>query len=257
MRSVLLCVLLSALSAPATALSAPLVVIIDAGHGGRDHGTVRGSVQEADITLAVARQLNVLLKKDKRFTAQLTRSDDSSISLFRRAQMAKDKHADLFLSIHVNSNPDNRARGAEFYFQNQLPPDEESMFLAHQENVADEGETVTPITYEFLDHNGYPNEVSAIVNDLLDDQRILQSSQLSKALKSCWHGTSKSKSNSVRQAPFYVLNQMRTPSSLVELGFLTNKDDFAALTSPTVQRRMAEDLYRGLLQFKDSIDKGS
>jgi N-acetylmuramoyl-L-alanine amidase len=240
---------------PLQSWAAPLTVMIDPGHGGRDHGAVKNGIFESDITLAVSRQLRDLLKKDRRFQVLLSREDDSSVSLYRRAVLAKSKKADLFLSIHVNSSPDLRAKGAEFYFQNQLSPDQESMLLAHKENVAEEGEVVQPLTYSFLDQNSYEPEVAAIVNDLLDGDRVWKSSELSKALKLKWRGTRKSKNNSVRQAPFYVLNQMRTPSTLVELGFLTNTDDYVDLNNPDVQKKMAEDLYHGLIAYKDSIDK--
>lgn len=240
------------------AFAAPLTVMIDAGHGGYDHGTVRAGVMESNITLAVSRELQALLKKDKRFQVTLTRDTDSGVTLSRRAKMAKEKKADIFLSIHVNSSPDQRARGAEFYFQNQLPPDEESMFLAHQEQASDSGETSDkdlPLTYEFIERSNYPSEIASIATDLLDSDRILRSSELSKNLKLSWKGSRKSKSNSIRQAPFYVLSQMRVPSSLVELGFLTNSEDFRELTDPNAQKRMAADLHRGLIAYKESIDK--
>lgn len=248
----LLQLLISAMMAGAA--QTPFTVILDPGHGGVDNGAVREGHNEADITLKVSQQVFALLKKDKRFRAHLTRETDHTVSLNERAQMAKTKKADLFVSIHVNASPDSRAHGAEFYFQNQLPPDEESMFLAHRENSED-GSTGRPIPYEFLEKNSYPSDVTSIVDDLLDTDRILRSSQLSKALKIEWRGSKKSKSNSVRQAPFYVLSQMSTPSSLIELGFLTNASDLNELTNPAAQKRMAEDIYRGIKAYKESMDK--
>ncbi len=233
----------------------PLLVMLDPGHGGRDRGAIRSVVYEAAITLAVSQELRGLLHNDKRFSVLTTRDDDQSVSLSARARLAKSKHAQIFVSIHVNSSPDKKARGAEFYFQNQLPPDEESMFLAHQENVAEAGETAPPQTYDFLEGNSYPVEVGAILSDLLDGDRIQRSSDLSKMLKLSWRGSKKSKTNSIRQAPFYVLSQMRTPSTLVELGFLTNEDDFKTLTDPAARKKMAEDLYLGLVAYKESLDR--
>jgi N-acetylmuramoyl-L-alanine amidase len=233
--------------------AAPMTVIVDPGHGGVDHGAIRSETREADITLAVSRKLYALLTQDRRFHAYLTRENDRSISLNDRAKLAKTKKADLFVSIHVNSNPDNKAHGAEFYFQNQLPPDEESMLLAHQENSEDAGSG--PVPYDFLEKTSYPSEVDSIVADLLDNDRVMRSSQLSKTLKLEWRGSKKSKNNSVRQAPFYVLSRITTPSTLVELGFLTNPSDLKELTNPQAQKRMAEDLYRGLIAYKESMDK--
>lgn len=237
----------------AQAWAAPMTVIVDPGHGGIDDGAVRQNTKEADITLNVGRKLFDLLKKDKAFKPVLTREGDRSISLNERAQVARQRKADVFLSIHVNSSPDNKAHGAEFYFQNQLPPDEESMLLAHRENSEDGGGARIP--YSYLEKNSLPNDVSTIVGDLLDGDRVLRSSMLSKSLKLSWRGSKKSKTNSIRQAPFYVLSQMTVPSSLVELGFITNAADLQELTSEASQKRMAEDIYRGLKSYKDAVDK--
>lgn len=238
------------------AQAAPLTVMIDAGHGGKDHGTTRAQVRESDITLSVAKRLHDLLAKDKNFRPRLTRDSDRRLSLAERSRLAKESKADVFISVHVNSNPEPRAKGAEFYFQNQLPPDEESMYLAHKENEA-EATGMAPQAYDFVAKSSYSPEVGAIVTDLLDSDRILRSSQLTKALKSSWRGTRKNQKNSVRQAPFFVLSQMQTPSALVELGFLTNNEDFRDLTDSKVQAKMAEDLYRGLIQYRESITQGN
>lgn len=233
--------------------ASPLTVMIDPGHGGIDNGAVHNSYKEAEITLKVSRKLVALLKRDREFKALLTREEDRRLSLAERAELARNKKADVFVSIHVNSSPIAQAQGAEFYFQNQLPPDEESMKLAHRENSEDDG--VARIPYPYLEKNSFSNEVSTIIGDLLDGDRVLKSSLLSKALKTQWRGNRKSKSNSIRQAPFYVLSQMTVPSALVELGFITNSADATELTQDSSQQRMAEDLYRGLKSYKESIDK--
>ena len=231
-----------------------MTVIIDPGHGGKDRGTNRKNIFESEITLKVAQALHDLLKKDKRFRPVLSRTDQHGVSLNDRARVAKNQKADLLLSIHVNSSPDSKARGAEFYFQNQLQPDEESMFLAHQEN-AGEDQTDIP-TYDFLDRHKYSPDVAAIVTDLLNSDRVWRSSNIAKALKTNWRGSHKRFStNSIRQAPFFVLTQMTTPSSLVELGFLTNHDDYNDLTDAKKLRDMAGDLYRGIAAYKESMDK--
>jgi N-acetylmuramoyl-L-alanine amidase len=240
---------------PLFASAAPMTVIIDAGHGGKDRGTNRQNVFESDITLKVAQFLYETLKADKNFRPILSRENQHGVSLAERARLAKHHRAGLLLSIHVNSSPDQRARGAEFYFQNQLQSDEESMFLAHKENAGEGANSA--LTYEFLEKNKYPSDVSAIVTDLLDSERVWRSANVAKALKSSWKGSHKRfSSNSIRQAPFFVLSQISTPSSLVELGFLTNGEDFQDLTDARKLRTMAEDLYRGIKAYKDSMDKG-
>ncbi|MBX3022197.1 MAG: N-acetylmuramoyl-L-alanine amidase [Bdellovibrionales bacterium] len=247
----MLALLLWLSTATAIAAPPPLHVLIDPGHGGKDNGTTRSATRESEITLAVSLRLYELLRRDRSFKVTLTRSEDRHLNLAQRARLAREAKPDVFLSIHVNSNPDARAKGAEFYFQNQLPPDEESMFLAHRENDMGDSEKETR-TYAFVAKNKYPAEVSSIVSDLLDSDRILRSSELSRALKTNWRSR-QNKSNTIRQAPFFVLSQLHTPSALVELGFLTNNEDFAQLTQNSVHAKMAEDLYRGLLQYRESI----
>ncbi len=234
----------------------PLTVVVDPGHGGRDKGAIRKDVSESEITLKVGQYLFEFLKKDPHFRPVLSRAAAHGLSLSERAHIAKKTRADLLLSIHVNSNPDPRARGAEFYFQNQLEPDEESMFLAHKENSLEEAPAGKEApTYDFLDQNRFSPDVAGIVTDLLNGDRVWRSSHIVKALKSNWRGFRKGRSNAVRQAPFFVLSQMTAPSALVELGFLTNAEDFADLTNDAKLRIMAEDLYRGLRAYKDSLDK--
>ncbi|MGE4131703.1 MAG: N-acetylmuramoyl-L-alanine amidase [Bdellovibrionales bacterium] len=234
--------------------AAPLRVVVDPGHGGKDHGTHRGTTFESHINLAVAKKLMEKLTADSTFSATLTRDRDTTMTLSRRGKMAKEFKADVLLSIHVNSSPDSRAKGAEFYFQNQLPPDEESLFLAHKENSFEDMESEA-LPYDFLEANTYPNEVSFIVTDLLNSHRVWRSSQVAKYMKVKWRGTRKSQVNSVRQAPFFLLSNLTVPSTLVEIGYLTNSEDFRQLTDPGAQNRIAEDLYRGLRAYKESVDK--
>ncbi len=233
----------------------PMTVMIDPGHGGRDKGATRRHVHESNITLKVGLMLHAMLKNDRSFRPILTRSTDRTVSLTERARAAKEHNADVLLSIHVNASPDPRAKGAEFYFQNQLHADDESLYLAHQENFLESGNSSDVPTYPFLDQNSYPPDVSSIVFDLLSGHRVWRSSKLAKSLKMRWRGTRKGRNNSVRQAPFFVLSQVTTPSSLVELGFLSNSEDFVDLTDDQKLLKMAQDLHQGLIAYKESVDK--
>ena len=112
----------------------PLYVVIDPGHGGSDAGAVYGDAKESDIALKVSLQLKKLLEKDRDFKVSLTREADFNLSLEERVQKAEKQKADIFLSLHANASNDQRAKGVEFYFQNNLPADEEAMYLANLEN---------------------------------------------------------------------------------------------------------------------------
>src|SRR5689334_16355568 len=128
-----LCALLSG-----SASAYGLHVIVDPGHGGVDHGTTHKDARESEITLDVAKRLVKKLQATHKFKATLTRSDDHLIGLVTRVKIAEKAKGDVFLSIHVNSSPEAKARGAEFYFQNQLTADDEAMYLAHKENESDQ-----------------------------------------------------------------------------------------------------------------------
>jgi N-acetylmuramoyl-L-alanine amidase len=227
-----------------------LNVIIDPGHGGIDHGTTRQNIKEAETSLNVAKRLANKLRKDRDFHVTLTRSEDRTLGLAERVHIAEEAGGDVYVSIHLNSSTDPKARGAEFYFQNQLATDEEAMFLAHKENEAPDANAA---------HGTYPvlkdvkPSVRPILEDLLDADRILQSSRLAEFLKAHWRGHKKT--SAIHQAPFYVVSGTHIPATLVELGFVTNTDDYNALTDEAYLNLAAESLFEGLKEYKDSLDK--
>lgn len=243
---------LALILASSTALSAPLHIVIDPGHGGHDDGAVRGKIREATIALNVSKKLAVHLNSDSRFKVTLTRDNDHALTLPERKKVGKALKADLFLSIHVNSSSDPRAQGVEFYFQNQMPADEEAMFLASRENesISDaEGE----LRAERVTQKG---DVAHIIEDLKRNYRASASNELSKLLLENWeNGKNRHNRRPIRQAPFFVVSETSMPAVLVELGFVTNSHDVKKLTSEEHQDGMARNLYEGLVQFKTSFDK--
>lgn len=238
-----------------TILATPLKVVIDPGHGGKDHGAVLEEHKESIITLQVSEKLAERLKSDSRFQTALTRTTDEFLSLSQRVERADQAAGDLFLSIHVNWSADPRAHGLEVYFQNQLPPDEESMFLANRENQHEGSHKLVermPAVVSKL-----KPEVQLIVQDLFRNQRILASSQLAKTLKHEWRGLGKSKSLSIRQAPFFVISNLNIPSVLVEIGFLSNANEGPQLIQDNYQAAIAQSLHQGLIQYQQSLDKST
>lgn len=238
----------------AAAASSRLHVMIDPGHGGVDSGASRGGLKESEIVLTVAKRLVKLLEDDPRFQASLTRSTDHFLTLLERAQLARAAKADLFLSIHVNSSRDRRAWGKEFYFQNQLPVDEEAMFIASRENAenrAARAEPLVPATESF----SAENDVRRILEDLRRNERILASSELSKALYETWIKSGhKAGSRAIRQAPFYVVSNVDVPSVLVELGFLSHPVEGPRLATKTYQAELAQSIYESLIAYKERMD---
>ena len=231
-------------------------VVVDPGHGGRDHGAVHDHLRESVITLAVSKSLQVKLERHPGIRVTLTRHDDSSVPLDERTRRVQDLQGDVLVSIHANSNPSTRAKGVELYFENQLAPDEESLFLASRENQ----------TTESTESNDWPlgpveaakrvgPEVTLILKDLQRNQRIKSSATLARTLLESWRGNRRAKEHSIRQAPFRMVSAAPMPAVLVELGFLSNAEEARALSQKSYQERLAESLYEGLVKYKEVIDK--
>lgn len=219
--------------------------MIDPGHGGVDTGAVAGGVRESDIALKVALALRERLQADSRFTALLTRERDQALSLPERVHRADQSHADLFLSIHANASPDPRAKGVEFYFQNQLPPDEEALFLAASENKIEKRDETPDKSVE----SKKDNDVTAIVEDLRRQQRVQTSFRATRAFAEIWRAQAKIDAHSIRQAPFYVISKSDRPAVLVEVGFVTHPSEGPRLGQKSEQTRLAENIYRGLVRL--------
>ena len=231
-------------------------IIIDPGHGGNDNGAVYHGAREADINLKVGKLLNHLLKSDRRFIPFMTRTQDKHVSLEERSEFAHNKDGDIFISLHANSFHNSQPKGAEFYFQNQLPPDEEAMYLANKENS--EGSKVNHDQWPLKPVRGHKkvkHEVSNIIQNLQLNYRILLSSKLAEALNMHWQGNRRVEKHSIKQAPFHVISNVSMPSSLIELGYLTNKSEAQKLKNRKYQQRVADSLYMGLIKYKEFIDK--
>lgn len=240
-----LCGAPTALFAATNAGDPLLRVMIDAGHGGVDAGAVVGVARESEIALKVAKALERRLKSDSRFVALMTRDRDQMLSLSERVRRADAAEADLFLSIHANSSPDQRARGVEFYFQNQLPPDEESLFLAASENKMEKVVEAAHATDDLKKES----DVRSIVEDLKRQVRLQKSFLLSRTLARTWQKAEKIDAGSIRQAPFFVIAKSARPAVLVELGFLTNPIEAQKLMKSATQEQIAARIHQGLVEY--------
>lgn len=241
-----------------SASASPMRVVIDPGHGGHDAGATRGRLNEAKIVLNISRFLKKYLQEDPRFQVFMTRNSAKFVRLSHRAKMANNKTADLFISIHANASPDPRARGLEVYFQNQLPPDEESMYLA---NLEHEGHSEVDRYSERDELQGLripaetTPEVKNILKDLIRSHRIRESSFMAQNIVEHWTGSRKARQHSILQAPFFVVSNVNMPSVLVEVGFVSNKKDAGNLASSTYQKSIAKNLYRSILNYSQKASK--
>lgn len=215
-------------------------VSVDPGHGGEDQGAVHENIKEADIALAVSKELHQLLSADPQFQSQLLRTSDQTLSLEQRVRQSKNFKAEIYLSIHANAHSDTRAKGSEFYIQNQLPMEEEALLFAHNEITKTDDRTKSS------------GDIESIIEDLKKTNRILKSYQLSTYMRKNWSHT---KSKMIRQGPFYVLSQSEIPAVLIEVGYLSNSKERAQLTQKRIQKQLAKKIHNALKDYAKNMDK--
>lgn len=117
---------------------AVLHIAIDPGHGGHDRGATHSKIKESDLVLTVASKVKKRLEKNPDIHVAMTRNEDRNVSLADRVKIAENNKVDVFVSLHANAAADQRAKGVEFFFQNNLPPDEETLYLASLENQSND-----------------------------------------------------------------------------------------------------------------------
>jgi N-acetylmuramoyl-L-alanine amidase len=220
-------------------------IAIDAGHGGSDHGATYKQVHESKITLGIAKELQKIVENDDQFSSFLVRDDDTSIELHDRVKKARSNDSDLFISIHANSSPDPGSHGMEIYFRNELEPDQESLRLAHQENQ-----------FKSVKSSQKLSDIQSITQDLNRSTTAIRSYELSWHIVDHWRVPFSSKRKQpIKQGPFHVIHQ-GIPSVLVEVGFVTNDKEAMRLSSPAYQKETAMAIYKGLKDYKETLDKG-
>ena len=202
-------------------------VVIDAGHGGKDPGTVGNGGKEKEITLAVAKLVGKKIKASHPEVRVLfTRETDVFVGLQARADFANKHKASLMLSIHVNSAPTTSVHGTETYVLG-LSKFANNLSVAMRENKAMLLESDYKTTYRGFDPT---STESYIMFDLMQDAYITKSIDFANRLQKRYRSSGRY-SRGVRQDILWVLSQSAMPSVLTEIGFLTNKDEAAFMLS--------------------------
>lgn len=203
------------------------IVVIDAGHGGRDPGatSVSGQVHEKDLTLILAQALRDELVKRGRVRVAMTRDDDRYLTLDDRAAVARRLQAAMFVSIHIDSAANPLARGASVYSLSDVASDAEAAALASRENA---------------DGGGGPNadSVDAMLADLEMRSQMSASADLASRLVNKAAGRVELRPNPHRFAAFHVLRRADAPAVLFEAGYLSNADDELLLRDPNQRSKM-------------------
>lgn len=203
------------------------IVVIDAGHGGRDPGatSVSGQVREKELTLALAQALRDELVKRGRVRVAMTREDDRYLTLDDRAAVARRLNAAMFVSIHIDSAANPLARGASVYSLSDVASDAEAARLAAREN-ADSG-TI-----------GRDGSVETMLADLAMRSQMTASADLASRLVNKAAGRVELRPNPHRFAAFHVLRRADAPAVLFEAGYLSNADDEVLLRNPNERSKM-------------------
>ena len=251
----LLLLLFSGLSLPASfvAASKPFTVIIDPGHGGKDTGTLGTVAREKDIVLAVGLKLGTLIKENNPDVKVIfTRNTDVFIPLDQRASIANKTKANLFISIHADHSESPNVKGVSTFTLGQNRT-HENFEIAKRENSVILLEDNYKQRYEGFDPN---SAESYIMFEFMQDNYMNQSIQFASILQ---HKFSNAERNNrgVRQDVFLVLRCTSMPSVLVELGFLSNREEERFLLSEEGQNQMARSLYNGFIEFKKDYERKS
>ncbi len=218
-------------------------VVIDAGHGGHDTGTIGpNGLMEKDLVLDVALRLGKLITQQLGAEVVYTRSGDVFIPLEQRTKIANNERADLFISIHANSSPEPSATGVETFFFN-LNADRVALDLATRENAT----SLSSIS----DLNDLLHK-AVLENKLEESREFAQKVQLALWTTSL-KINSRSRDRGVRQAPFVVLIGASMPSILAEIGFVSNPHDERLLKRADQRQKIAEALLKGISQYASTL----
>jgi N-acetylmuramoyl-L-alanine amidase len=223
------------------------VVVLDPGHGGVDPGTTGPSgIVEKNLTLEYAQEIKRTLESSGRYRVHLTRNTDVFVRLRERIQLARSVGAEIFLSLHADSLPDAKFRGMTVYTLSDKASDEEAEALAQRENKAD--------VIAGIDLTDEPPEVTTILIDLAQRETMNLSVRLANSLVGEFAREGKMLRQGHRFAGFAVLKAPDVPSILIELGYLSNRQDEAQLAQPAYRKRLSTSILRAIDAYVHARD---
>lgn len=225
-------------------------IVIDAGHGGKDPGAVGNNLKEKDITLSIALKLGELIKKHfSDVKVVYTRSTDEFVELFRRAKIANKAKADLFISIHVNSNKKPDPRGTETYVMG-LSKSNDNLDVAMTENAVILKEDDYKNQYEGFDpHSPEAYIIFSLYQNANLDLGLTFSSFIQEEYRKI-----NFEDRGVKQAGFLVLWKTAMPSVLTEVGFISNTEDAKFLATENNHWLIAKSLFNSFSKYKGQLE---
>ena len=214
-------------------------VVIDAGHGGHDTGSIGPTgYTEKELVLDVSRRLKELIEKEMGAEVVMTRTSDIFVPLEARTAIANQQEADLFISIHANSSRVKTVRGVETFFLN-LPSSREALEIASRENAASQKAI---------------HELQDVVRQIMLSDKVDESRELAHHIQKAMATRKNSGVNrGVKQAPFVVLIGANMPSILAEIGFISNPQEEKSIKTPQHRQQIAESLFEGVRSYSDTL----
>ncbi|MCX6221519.1 MAG: N-acetylmuramoyl-L-alanine amidase [Bacteroidia bacterium] len=226
-------------------------IVIDAGHGGKDPGTIVGMAREKNIVLDIALKLGNLIKQNqKNIKIVYIRDGDYFVPLMDRAQIANKANADLFISIHANYCGSPEIYGTETYVLG-LHRTEDNLNVAKRENSVILQEEDHSTRYEGFNPN---LSESYIMFELIQNAYLDQSLHFASILQSNFKEVAQRYDRDVRQAGFLVLRETAMPSVLIETGYLSNKKENSFLLTDAGRAEIAHSIYGSLLNYLNKLD---
>jgi len=239
------------LSVNAQAESDKFIVVLDAGHGGKDPGKPsKHGYTEKSIALKIVLAVGKALEKNKNIKVVYTRKTDVFVGLFKRGQIANKANADLFVSVHCNAHT-SQAHGSETYVLG-VHRNKTNFDVAKAENSSIFYEEDHEKKYDGFD----PNSPESFIGlTLMQEQYLDQSIQLARLIQKNFTSKLKRKNRGVKQAGFIVLHQTVMPSVLVETGFITNTKEGKYLNSKKGQTQLSNAISKAILAYKESVEQ--
>jgi N-acetylmuramoyl-L-alanine amidase len=220
-------------------------VVLDPGHGGHDQGTTGPTgLLEKDLVLDVAKRLGALIEERMGSEVIYTRDEDRFVSLEARTEVANQKKADLFLSIHANSSPYPAVSGVETYHLN-FTKSRDALDVAARENAGSRKSI---------------HDLSDIIEKITLNEKASESQEFAAKIQSSLQAfaiksNATARNRGVKKAPFVVLVGTTMPAVLAEIGFISNPKDEALLKRPEHRQRLAEALYKGISRYADTLSR--
>ncbi|NNT72322.1 N-acetylmuramoyl-L-alanine amidase [Flavobacterium sp. IMCC34852] len=244
--------LLSVLTVFGQAKTNKFVVVLDAGHGGKDPGNSYHGFVEKEIALKTTLKVGEMLEREKDFEVVYTRKNDTFVELVNRPKIANKTNANLFVSIHCNSVSNQTPSGTETFVMG-LSRSDMNLEVAKNENSVILLEDNYKTTYQGFD----PKKPETLLGlEMIKEANLISSIDLASAIQDNFTHNLNRKSRGIKQQPLWVLDAAVMPGVLIELGFLSNKEEGEFLNSEEGQNKMAKQIAKAIIKYKKSYFDG-